>query len=119
MTDQLRKPLPTPVRLAGCLSAVLALLALTTVVAPVEAAGQRAKLSRDLEQRLASGSSERTRVILSGTSAEVDVIASKHGVQIKKKLQRGAVLEVTGEQLAALSADPAIGHLSGDVPVRR
>ena len=38
---------------------------------------------------------------------------------VKKVLRHGAVLEVTGGQLDALSQDPDVAHLSGDVAVSR
>ena len=38
---------------------------------------------------------------------------------MKKRLRSGAVLEVTGGQLDAISQDPDVDHVAGDVPVRR
>ena len=35
-----------------------------------------------------------------------------------KQLKTGGVIEVTGEALDAMSADPAVGHLAGDTLVR-
>ncbi len=85
----------------------------------VEAAGHRAKLSLDLEDLLASGSPETVQVILSGTADEVRTVAARHGAKVKKELKFGGVIEVTARQLAALSADPAVPHLSGDARVQR
>ena len=50
---------------------------------------------------------------------EVDAIARRHGARIAKRLRGAAVLEVSGAALDALAQDPAVAHLSGDVPVRR
>ncbi|MEX1127079.1 MAG: S8 family peptidase, partial [Vicinamibacterales bacterium] len=83
------------------------------------AAEHRARLSSDLEQHLRSGSHQRASVILSGTASETDAIAARHGATIKKRLRHGVVLDVSPEQLAALAADPAVPHLSGDATVHR
>ena len=54
-----------------------------------------------------------------GTDAEVQTLAIRYGARIRKSVRGGAVLEVTGGQLVALSEDPDVAHLSGDVPVQR
>ena len=59
-----------------------------------------------------------TSVIVSST-APVETIATRYGARILKVLRRGAVLEVNGGQLDALSRDADVDHLSGDVPVHR
>ena len=51
--------------------------------------------------------------------AEVQTLAARYGARITEAVRGGAVLEVTGGQLDALSQDPDVAHLSGDVPVRR
>ncbi len=87
--------------------------------AAAEAGPHRARLSRDLESRIASGRGEQTTVIVSGTDADVQALATRYGAVVKKSVRGGAVLEVTGGQLEALSDDPSVDHLSGDVPVQR
>jgi serine protease AprX len=105
------------VRRGASLAAVFAVLMLVGQLA--EAGPHRARLSKDLEARLASGSEETTRVIVSGTDAEVDALAVRYGARRTKSVRGGAVLEVTGGQLAGLTADPDVSHLSSDARVER
>ena len=114
MTDQLRNSLPSRTRGRRRITCAFALMVLASLIGTSVEAGERhAKLSQDLEQQLASGSSGRTSVIL-----DPSAIASRHGLQIKKRLERSEVVEVTPEQLAALANDPTISHLSGDARVQ-
>lgn len=87
--------------------------------APAEAGGPRARLSRDLADRLASGRDGLSSIIVSGTPEKVAGLAARHGARVKKAIHGGAVLEVTTGQLAAMSEDPELDHASGDVPVSR
>ena len=96
--------------------ALIALVALAGLDA--EAAG-RAKLSRDLVERLGSGRDRAVRVIVSGDDARIARLAARHGARIAKRLDGAAVLEVAERTLDALSEDAEVAHLSGDVPVRR
>jgi hypothetical protein len=52
-------------------------------------------LSADLEERLASGS-QAIDVIVHGTRAEVDALASRYNLRVKRYLRSGAVFRVTG-----------------------
>ena len=113
MTEQLRNSLLPRTRGRRPITCAFALMVLGSLIGTSVEAGERhAKLSQDLEQQLASGSSGRTSVILDPG------IASRHGLQIKKRLERSEVVEVTPEQLAALANDPTISHLSGDARVQ-
>ena len=56
---------------------------------------------------------------MTGTDEQVRTLAARYGATVKKSLRGGAVLEVTAGQLDALSQDPDVDHLSGDVPVQR
>src|SRR4051794_37431863 len=78
----------------------------------------RAALSTDLLGRERGRAAARTRVIVHGDAATIDAIAERHHVQIFRRLAGGAVLSANGDEIARLSADEAIDHLSGDVPVR-
>jgi serine protease AprX len=78
----------------------------------------RAKLSADLLRFKAGRSASRTRVIVHGDAATVDALARRHGVQIVKRLANGAVFAANGDEIARLSADAGIDHLSGDLPVK-
>src|SRR4051812_16124951 len=99
------------------LAAAVAFVGLITV--PASAAPHRARLSRDLADRVAAGREEPSSVIVSGTPEMVQGLAVRYGARIKKSLRGGAVLEVTGGQLTALSQDPDVDHASGDVRVQR
>src|SRR5436309_5273920 len=90
-----------------------------TGVSPASAAAHRARLSRDLADRLAARDERATDVIVNGSAETVNAIAARYGAHVKKRLQSGAVLEVTGGQLDAISQDPDVDHVAGDVPVRR
>ena len=94
-------------------------LAVSALCAVSAEAGHRARLSRDLADRIAASRTDTVRVIVSGTDAEVSEIAGRHGARVAKRLRGAAVLEVPGAALDALSQDPSVSHLSGDVPVRR
>ena len=94
-------------------------LAVSALWAVSAEAGHRARLSRDLADRIAASRTDTVRVIVSGTDAEVSEIAGRHGARVAKRLRGAAVLEVPGAALDALSQDPSVSHLSGDVPVRR
>jgi serine protease AprX len=80
-------------------------------------AAHRARLSADLGFHLASGTTARARVIVSGTDQDVDAIASRHHLLVVHRLASGGVLMANSSELADLAADSAVEHLSGDVPV--
>jgi hypothetical protein len=67
------------------LIAISALFATTA-----EAGSHRARLSRDLESRIAAASSQSTTVILSGTDEQVRTLVARYGVVLKKPLRGGA-----------------------------
>ena len=95
---------------AGCawrwttLAVAFSMVALVAV--PASAAPHKARLSRDLADRVAAGREEPTSVIVSGTPDLVQALVARYGARLKKSLRGGAVLEVTGGQLTALSQDP-------------
>ena len=114
MKDQSRV-LTRLVRLGAMLFVALVLPGTTDLAA----AGQRAKLSADLEERLQQGNRTPAAVILAKTGSEAESIATRHNATITKRLRSGVVLQVPAENLAGLAADPAVQHLSGDAPVHR
>src|SRR5690606_38875449 len=59
-----------------------------------------------------------TRVIVSGTPAQIDAIAMRHGVRVRRRLQAGAVLDVPAGRLAGLAEDPAVDQMAADQVVR-
>src|SRR5262245_21182541 len=101
----------------GSVAALLTFSIVLTVTMPAAGAGRRARLSTDLADHLAAGSSS-IDVIVHGTRAEVDALAQKYNVRVRRYLRSGAVLRVTAGQLAALQEDGSQEHLSADVPIR-
>jgi serine protease AprX len=101
----------------GSLAAFLTCSIVFTLVVPAGAAGRRARLSADLAEHLAAGSPS-IDVIVHGTRAEVDALARRYTVRVRRYLRSGAVLRVTAGQLAALREDESQDHLSADVPIR-
>ena len=92
--------------------------ALVVLAVPVEAGQRRARLSRDLRDRLAARVEASTDVIVGGSDEQLQTLATRYGARIKKRLRNAAVLEVTGGQLRDLSEDADVASVSGDLPVR-
>jgi serine protease AprX len=80
-------------------------------------AGHRAQLSVDLLAHEALQTESSARVIVHGTPSEIGAIAAKHHLGILSVLDGMAVLSANSRQLTSMAADPAIDHLSGDLPV--
>jgi serine protease AprX len=114
MSVVIRIPRHTP---RSAVTAAVLLIASLTFEAPANAQGRRARLSADLAQHLAAGSSS-IDVIVHGTRAEVEALARKYNLHVKRILRSGGVLRVTAGQLAALQDDGSQEHLSADVPIR-
>jgi hypothetical protein len=91
------------------------------LVLPQEAQGgpHRARLSRDVADRLAQGVDASSDVIVAASDAAIDQLAVRYGARLKRRINGGAVFEVTGGQLDAMSQDADVAHLAGDVPVQR
>jgi serine protease AprX len=102
--------------IAGGVAAVMAIG--LSVPALAEAGPYRARLARDLAARLQAGSNEVSEVIVDGDAAKIDRLAQRYGLVVKRQLERGAVVELNGGQLDALSQDPEVDHLSSDLRVR-
>ena len=84
----------------------------------MEAGQRRARLSRDLSDRLAARVDASTDIIVTGTDEQVQTLATRYGARVKKRLRNAAVLEVTGGQLRDLAEDVDVSSVSGDIPVR-
>jgi hypothetical protein len=76
------------------------------------------RLSDDLRRHVAAGDTSDSRVVITGSQAAVDALASRHGLQITRRLSSGAVLTVPAGKLAAVANDPSVPSLSGDHIVR-
>ena len=79
----------------------------------------RARMSRDLADRLQRRVEAPAEIIVSATDEGVDQLVALYGARLKKRLRGGAVLEATGGQIDAISQDPDVDHLSGNPDVHR
>jgi serine protease AprX len=95
----------------------IALVALSAFGLKGANAEHRAHLSGDLVVHQARHTLARARVIVHGTAAEIDALASRHHLRVLRRLADGAVVSANSSELSALAADAGIDHLSGDVPV--
>ena len=86
--------------------ATLALVTLAAAAISVEAGPRRARLSRDLSERLAARVDASTDVIVTGSDEQVNELATRYGARVKKRLKNAAVFEVTGAQLAISARTP-------------
>lgn len=102
------------------LLALVAVCAWVALAAParVVTAPRRARLSADLLHHQQLRARHRARVIVHGDAARIREMASRHGLRIVRELEHESVVEATGAQLEALSAEAGVDHLSGDTPVR-
>src|SRR6188474_847665 len=95
-----------------------ALLAAAVVFVPFSAlAAGKPKLSDDVAARLRGAKAETTSVIVTASEGDVAEIARRHGLQIKKQIQGGAVLDVPASKLAELAKESGLTGLSGDLRV--
>jgi subtilisin family serine protease len=79
--------------------------------------GRRAHLSGDLSKYQARRTTARERVIVHGTSRDLDLLASRHGLYIVKRMRGAAVVLANSAELTDLSRDGDVDHLSGDLRV--
>ena len=85
---------------------------------PFAAAGQGrhdVHLSEDLAERLRTGDTTETSVIITGTQATINALAARHGLRVAKRLQTGAVVEVPAGRLQDVVEDGDLDQLSGTV----
>src|SRR3984885_6779205 len=108
---------PYRLRIAGSIAAAFLCASLVFVPSASAAAGHRARLSADLSDHLAAGS-QTIRVIVHGTRAEADALATRYNLRIAKYLQDGAVFLVNAGQLEAIQQDDTQDHLSGDIRIK-
>jgi serine protease AprX len=106
-------------RLSPLGRALLSLCVLVSSLAAAPAAasgpnGHKARLSADLSDHLNAGS-QRIRIIVHGTRAEVDTLAARYNLRVTRYLESGAVLIVNAGQLEALRQDETQDHISGDI----
>jgi hypothetical protein len=76
---------------------------------------RRAHLSNDLTKHQARKTHARARVIVHGTDRELDLLASRHRLQVVRRMRGAAVVLANSAELSELSRD--VDNLSGDLPV--
>jgi len=79
---------------------------------------RRAHLSSDLVAHVAKHTKERARVIVRGTSADLEAVAARRGLQIVRYLPGGVVVLANSAEMTELAAEAGVDNLSGDVRVR-
>jgi hypothetical protein len=92
---------------AGCVASI----------GTVPAAAQprhRARVSRDLAERLRQRIEAPAEIIVSAGDGAIDQLVTRYGARLKKRIQGGAVLEATGGQIDAIAQDPDVDHLAGN-----
>jgi len=110
-TNASRPPVSPAARLA--LTSLAILVAAASGVAG-RGPSHRAHLSDDLLRHEVRHTSSRTRVIIHGSTEEVAALAARYHLDVARWLADGAVLRANSSEIAALAADTAIEHLSGD-----
>jgi serine protease AprX len=95
----------------------IAVFVLAALPATAPEAAAQPRMSEDLARKLLGGDHTDSSVIFTGTQAEVDALAARHGLTIRKRLRTGAVLTVKAGRLATVADDPAVMHLASDHPV--
>ena len=95
--------------LVACLAAAVLL-----APSPVSAQGRRARLSEDLADHIRTGGGDTTCVILPGSQGQIDTLAARHGLRVRKRLAAGALLDVPAASLSSLAADAGVASLSGN-----
>jgi hypothetical protein len=78
---------------------------------------RRARLSKDLSQRLDAGDIRATSVILTGSQQRIDRIAQRNGLRVTKRLSTGAVVTVPAGALAGLAADRDVDLIASNAVV--
>ena len=72
-------------------------------------------LSEDLRAVLARGG--RARVIVQADEPALQSVRARHGRGLRRQLASALALDLSAQELQALSADGRVAHLSGDLPV--
>jgi subtilisin family serine protease len=102
-----------------CLLVTAALVAFSSLALQGSNRDRRAHLSSDLTRHQARRTTARQRVIVHGTARDLDLLASRHRLQVVKRMRGAVVVLANSAELSDLSSDGASGgHLSGDLLVR-
>ncbi len=78
----------------------------------------RARLSSDLAEHLVHAEADSVDVIVPGTRDQIQALARRHRLRIKRVLRYGAVVEADDSALASFNGDTDVLALSTDATVR-
>src|SRR5262245_59997781 len=103
----------------ACFVVVAGLVAVIAAV-PVDAQPRhRARLSRDVAERLQKRVEAPAEIIVSASDGAIDQLVARYGARLRKRIQGGAVLQATGGQIDAIAQDGDVDHVAGNAPVFR
>src|SRR5687768_4890304 len=88
--------------------------AVCLVASDSSAQDRRVRLSNDLFQRVQTSSTIDTCVIVSGTQAQLNSLARRHGLRIRKQLRGGALVEVPAGSMTGFTRDKRLMSLSSN-----
>src|SRR4051812_5048025 len=87
----------------ACVVVVAGLVALVVAASAEAQPRHRARLSRDLADRLRQRVEAPAEIIVSADAGAIDLLVTRYGARLKKRIQGGAVLEATGGQIDAIA----------------
>ena len=95
---------------------LFAFMTAAVLLAPssVSAQGRQARLSEDLAHQIRTGAADTTCVILPGSQTQIDTLAARYGLRVRKRLAAGALVDVPAASLSTLAADAGVASLSGN-----
>jgi serine protease AprX len=102
-------------RLAFRLSGPVALLVTIALAWPVAASAQhRARMAKDVTERIGKGGPHRLQVIVDGPQSVIDRLVEQYGVTLVKRLRSGAVLSGAALQLHAMASDDQVPTIAAE-----
>src|SRR4051794_2997247 len=84
---------------------IAAMVAASALTLRGSSAQHRAHLSRDLVSHVTRHATATARVIVRGGDQDIDDAAARYGLRVVRRLEGGAVLAATGDQLDRLAGD--------------
>jgi serine protease AprX len=77
-----------------------------------------ARMSRDLRQQLTTGRHRDNQVILTGSDAQILRVAQRHGLEVRKWLETGAVIDVPAAAMRGVLEDVDVDQITTNQAVR-
>lgn len=101
----------------GGKAAIVCALSLAVLPGKAVWAQPRARLSKSLQAHADSRSTTPVDVIVHGTRDQLDALAVRQGLALRKRLDDGAVFRASAAQLEALGNETTVDRVSRDVQV--